>query len=192
MDFFNYHNATEPKKGDLLISEPFLPDPNFERTVVLICEHSEDGTFGFVLNRESVLKMEDALDCVEGFEEVLHLGGPVQQNTLHFLHRRQDIFEEANHIAEDIFWGGNYEQLITLINAQVIDPKDFKFFLGYSGWSAGQLEDELKENSWIICPNATSKQIFDTAPEKLWKDTLQQLGGKYKVISNYPTDPRLN
>lgn len=192
MDYFTYQSILKPGKGSLLISEPFLPDPNFERTVVLLCENNEEGSFGFVLNKMSVLTFEDVIEEVQGFQQPLYVGGPVQQDTLHFLHRMGDELEGSMHIVNDLYWGGNFEQLMTMINTGTISSGDFKFFIGYSGWSAGQLEEELKGNSWIVSESANGGQIFDQHPENMWKDVLQSMGGRYKVIANYPIDPRLN
>lgn len=192
MDFSFYDKNAVPEKGDLLISEPFLPDPNFQRTVVLVCEHGEDGSFGFVLNKPSLLKGSDVLDEATNFENTLYLGGPVQQDTLHFVHRQIPGLEGGAGIAKGVQWGGSFEQLLGLMEAGKLDPQDLKFFLGYSGWSEGQLEEELAQNTWIIYKSATAADIFDTQPDVLWRECLKKMGGKYKILSNYPTDPRLN
>ncbi len=192
MELFDYQTLVKPRKGGLLISEPFLPDPNFERTVVLICEHNEEGSVGFVLNKPSILKFDEAVEDVDGFSETLFVGGPVQQDTLHFIHRCGDILEGSIPVTDDIFWGGNYEQLILMIQNGSLDPGNFKFFLGYSGWAPGQLEDELKQKSWIVINDATAEQVFDIEPKVLWKQILDDLGGKFKIISNFPVDPRMN
>ncbi len=179
-------------KGDLLISEPYLPDPNFERTVVLICEHNEEGSVGFVLNKPSHLKLEDVLDEVQGFETTLYTGGPVQQNTLHFIHRTKNILSDYRTVNKGLYWGGNFDELLSFINIRKLNPDDFRFFIGYSGWGADQLESEIKENSWIVYKNATPEQVFELSPDNLWRSVLKSMGGEYKAISNYPIDPRLN
>lgn len=192
MDFTFYDKNAVPEKGDLLISEPFLPDPNFQRTVVLLCEHGEDGSFGFVLNKPSLLKGSDVLDEAAFFEDVLYLGGPVQQNTLHFIHRQIPGLDGGATIGDGLQWGGDFEQLLLMMEAGKLNSGDLKFFLGYSGWSEGQLEEELEQNTWIIYKSATAEDIFDTQPDVLWRECLKKMGGKYKILSNYPTDPRLN
>ncbi|AHM58336.1 hypothetical protein D770_00300 [Flammeovirgaceae bacterium 311] len=190
---FNYNNKeVKVERGDLLISEPFLPDPNFSRTVVLMCEHGEAGSFGFVLNKPSLIKGSDVLEDAELFDATLYVGGPVQQDTLHFIHRRSDLIEGGEQISNGIQWGGNFEQLMEHVKSGGLDFDDFKFFIGYSGWEEGQLDEELQQNTWIVYKGATPEDIFDTDPDVLWKEILQKMGGKYKVISNYPTDPRLN
>lgn len=192
MDLFDYQKFTRPQKGGLLISEPFLPDPNFERTVVLLCEHNEDGSVGFVLNKPSILKFDEAVEDVEDFSPTLYVGGPVQQDTLHFLHRSPEALEGSIMVTDEIYWGGNYEQLITMINTKSIIPEDYKFFLGYSGWAPGQLEEELRQKSWIVINDATAAHVFDIQPKILWKEILNNLGGKFRIISNFPVDPRMN
>ncbi len=191
MDFFKFKNNLTPEKGRLLISEPFLPDPNFERTVVLICEHNEDGSFGFILNKPSAVTLEDIIEDINDYKETVHIGGPVQQDTLHFIHKAEYL-EDGVDLGNGLYWGGNFEQLISLIDTKAIKSEDFKFFVGYSGWSEGQLQDELDANSWIVTPNATKELVFDQDVEALWKRVLKGLGGRYNVYSNYPTDPRLN
>ncbi len=185
-------NSFSVSKGDLLISEPFLPDPNFERTVILLCEHNEEGSVGFVLNKPSHFQLKDVVDEVQGFDVTLYSGGPVEQNTLHFIHKVNDQLSTYQTIKKGLYWGDNFEQLLTKINVKKVSPGDLKFFIGYSGWGSGQLESEIREKSWIIYKNATITQVFDTPPEILWRSVLKEMGGEYKVIANYPTDPRLN
>lgn len=192
MDFFNSDTLIEPSKGDLLISEPYLPDPNFERTVILICEHDENGTIGFVLNRKAQVGLQDVVDQLKGHESDLLIGGPVQQDTLHFIHRNDHLADTSNEILENVWWGHNFDDLLGLISAGLVDNSEIRFFLGYSGWSPGQLMDELKTKSWIVMKNVKSEMIFDWDNHELWKACLKSMGGKYKLISNYPKDPRLN
>lgn len=190
MDFFKYNNQLKPEKGRLLISEPFLPDPNFERTVVLLCEHNDDGAFGFVVNKPSILKLNEIVEDIR-FEDVAYVGGPVQQDTLHFLHRNTSL-ENAVQIRDRIFWGGDFENLIAQIDTARLKSADIRFYLGYSGWGPGQLETELQEDSWIVCDYVTDELLFDTEPSLIWKKALENMGGRFSVYSKYPSDPRLN
>ncbi len=191
-NFFHNEVSAIPQRGDLLISEPFLPDPNFERTVVLICENNQDGCIGFILNKPSKLNLGDVFEEFDNFEKKLLVGGPVQQDSIHFLHRGALNINDGTKIGEGIYWGGNFEQLKILMQDGRVNPNDVLYFLGYSGWAPGQLDDELKENSWIVSPDATADQVFDLDPELLWREVLKNMGGKFRMFSNYPTDPRLN
>jgi putative transcriptional regulator len=191
MEFFRYKNKLTPERGRLLISEPFLPDPNFERTVVLLCEHNDEGSFGFVLNKPSILKVNEVMEDLTGLESVVYIGGPVQQDTLHFIHRNIAI-ENAVEITGNVFWGGDFETILSLCDTKQASSQDIRFFLGYSGWGPGQLNAELEQDSWIVCDFVTDQLLFDTEPQLLWRKALDSMGGKYSVISNYPVDPRLN
>ena len=113
MEFFKYKNKLTPEKGRLLISEPFLPDPNFERTVVLLCEHNVEGSFGFVLNKPGIVKVDEVMDELKNFNHDIFIGGPVQQDTLHFIHRNKEI-EGGAAVMQDICWGGNFENVLFL------------------------------------------------------------------------------
>ena len=191
MDYFATDQLIEPERGDLLISEPYLPDPNFERTVVYLCEHDENGTFGFVLNKKAQMGVSEVIDEVS-YEAELFIGGPVQQDTLHYIHRDSELSESAIKVHNDIYWGGNYEQLLGRMNTKSIQSKDIRFFLGYSGWAPDQLMDEMKAKSWIVLKGATQEMIFDWDNQELWKACLKTMGGKFRLMSNYPKDPRMN
>ncbi len=192
MDFFVSKQDQKPEKGDLLISEPFLPDPNFKRTVIFICAHDENGTFGLVLNKKTHLKLKDIVDEVESIDTEIFVGGPVQQDTLHFLHRDKNVSFCSQEVASGIYWGGDYEEIIHRFSDGLTTSEDIKFFVGYSGWSEGQLEREIEENSWIIFKGTLPEMIFEWDNQELWKACLQTIGGKYRLMSNYPKDPKMN
>jgi len=193
MELFNYsYDKVEPQKGDLLISEPFLADPNFARTVILLCEHNDEGSFGFVLNKLAQVKLNELLDGAGKREDNIYIGGPVQQNTLQFIHKNDGLIEGGIEVKEGIFWGGDFEQMLAMMEGELIHANDIKFFVGYSGWATGQLKDELKVNSWIISRDVNIEQVFHTDVESLWKEVLNTMGGKYKIVANFPVDPRLN
>ncbi len=191
MDYFKFNNKNTPEKGSLLISEPFLPDPNFERTVVLMCDHNDEGSFGFVLNKPSEVMMHELLEDFGNYDQRVFVGGPVQHDTLHFIHRSKDL-EGGTELTPGLYWGGNFEQVQSLLTNGQLTGDDIRFFVGYSGWSSGQLEKELSMDSWIVTPPAAAEIIFDSAVDELWKHVLKQLGGRFQMYSNYPTDPRLN
>lgn len=191
MEFFKYKNKIKPEKGRLLISEPFLPDPNFERTVVLLCDHNDDGSFGFVLNKPSTLKVIEVIEDIHNLDDIVYIGGPVQQDTLHFIHRKAEI-DKSVEVINGINWGGTLESLIIQLDIKRISSADIRFFLGYSGWAPGQLESELEQDSWIVCDYVSDELLFETDPNLMWKKALENMGGRFSVYSKYPTDPRLN
>jgi putative transcriptional regulator len=181
----------QPSPGILLIADPFLKDPNFKRAVVLLCEHQEEGSFGFVLNKAFSYTLDELVPGFDKHSIPVFVGGPVQPDTIHFLHRYPTLIPGSFEIAAGIYWGGNFETLTTLINNGQVDPGTIRFFIGYSGWSGGQLTDELKEKSWITS-EATPDLIFHDHPEEIWKDCLRHLGGDYEMMVHYPFDPQLN
>lgn len=192
MNYFTSDELILPEKGDLLISEPYLPDPNFERTVVLLCENDENGSFGFVLNKLANATLNELIEETQNFDTEVYIGGPVQRNTLHFLHRTEGMLQNDRKIVEGINWGVDFEKLLSHINTRQVEKEDFKFFVGYSGWSPGQLMDEVKDRAWIIYKKASPEMVFDMGADELWSRLLKNMGGKFRVISNYPIDPRLN
>ena len=175
-----------------MISEPFLADPNFSRTVVLLCEHNEEGSFGFVINKPAEVKLNELLEDAGTRNDDIYVGGPVQQNTLQFIHRNDDLIEGGVEVLNGLFWGGNFEQMLAMMDSNVLSHDDIKFFVGYSGWGAGQLKGELEMNSWIISRNVDTEQIFNSDVDSLWKEVLNMMGGKFKIVANFPVDPRLN
>lgn len=180
-----------PSKGDLLIANPFLKDPNFSRSVILICENLSEGTFGFVLNQVFPKKLGELIEDLEGVNLNIFTGGPVQNDSLHFLHQYPDLVTGGEEISKGVFWGGNFESLKIYLKNGDIDPEKIKFFIGYSGWTSGQLNLEIEEESWVTA-TATRDLIFSKSPENTWKDALKHLGGEYEMMTHFPMDPRLN
>ncbi|MEP0714255.1 MAG: YqgE/AlgH family protein [Algoriphagus sp.] len=181
-----------PKAGDLLISEPFLQDENFVRSVVLLCEHNEEGSFGLIINKPSILKLGELVEVLDFLDKEVFVGGPVEQNTLHFIFTGESGLEGSISLGENIWWGGDYDSLVDNLKLGLIDQESVRFFLGYSGWGSKQLEDELADETWIICRDKLDEQTLNFTPEELWKNLLKNMGGEFKVIANYPLDPRLN
>lgn len=180
-----------PNTGKLLIAEPFMGDPNFERSVVLLCEHNEEGSFGLVLNQQTEITLKEIWEDTSFPDMPLYLGGPVEKNTLHFIHSLGELIPESILVAPNLYWGGDYEQVRSLLNIGKIQENDIRFFIGYSGWGAGQLDHEMKRNAWMIS-ETDGDFILKTPVKEFWRSVLKKMGGKYKAISNYPTDPRLN
>ncbi len=176
--------------GKILIAEPFLGDPNFERTVILLCDHNEKGSFGLVLNHETDISVGDLVPGKIISEQKIFFGGPVERNTLHFIHTNSKIINGGLEIVDGLFWGGNFDEMVKWINLGVLKPSEIRFFVGYSGWSGGQLEMEMKRNSWII--SKTNSENIMNIHKDFWRDSLKKMGGDFKVMANYPVDPRLN
>jgi putative transcriptional regulator len=181
----------QPAAGVLLIADPFLKDPNFMRTVVFLCEHEKNGTLGFVLNRKYEDTIDELITDLEGFPIPVYYGGPVMMNTIHFLHQFPTLIPDSIKVAEDVYWGGNFETVSALIKSNSIDLSGIKFFIGYSGWATDQLDGEIEAKSWLTV-DSTRALVFDTGYDEVWKASLKHLGGDYQMLVNYPIDPQLN
>lgn len=184
-------NNLKPAKGKILISEPFLVDYYFKRSVVLLAEHNEEGTFGLIINKPVDIILSDVLKDFPVFDSPVFLGGPVKTDSLYFIHTLGNNIENSLEITEGLYWGGEIEHVKELITIGKIQPNEIKFFIGYSGWVSRQLEGELARNSWLVA-NTDAKQVMESNPSSFWKEAVNNMGGDYTYWTNFPTDPALN
>lgn len=180
-----------PGKGKILISEPFLPDTFFNRSIVYLTEHTPNGSVGFILNKKLDIKLSDAVAGFEGWDDNLNMGGPVAPDTLHYIHNLGHLVPKSVWVDEDIYWGGDIDTIKNLIQNGSVQKSQIRFFLGYSGWSAGQLERELKENSWVIA-KVKSEVIMNNRGVDTWKRVLRSFKNKYRVWADFPDSPEMN
>lgn len=180
-------------KGIFLIATPGLRDPNFRQTVVLLCEHGPEGALGVVVNRPTQIRVAEMLPEVpvlEGQELVFFSGGPVQPNHVLFLYRMHEEASESHHVFDGVYLGGDMDHLQRLF--ELPTGKDrFRAYAGYSGWSPGQLEAEMKTGSWLTMP-ADSTILFEKDPSRVWPELMRSLGEPYAFYAEMPPDPNLN
>jgi putative transcriptional regulator len=179
-----------PKKGRILIAEPFLKDTYFKRSIVLLTEHTDEGSVGFVLNKPLDVKVNEVMTDFPTISNTVSVGGPVSTNTVHYIHTLGDAIPNSVHVFDSIYWGGDFTTIKELLSEGKISTNQIRFFLGYSGWQAGQLESELKQNSWVI--TEISSTAIMHSHNNVWKNTLSQLGDKYKIWADFPENPGLN
>jgi len=184
-------NNLKPTKGKILISEPFLVDYYFKRSVVLLAEHNSDGSFGLILNKPVEMNMSDILEDFPDFPAPLYLGGPVKTENLYFIHTLGEKIDESMEITDGLFWGGDIEHIKELIATGQLSPNEIKFFMGYSGWVPKQLEGELERNSWLVS-NIKAKQAMKPEAEDMWNNVIKSMGSEYEYWINFPADPALN
>ena len=189
-------NNQIPRTGSLLISDPFLDDPYFKRSVVLICEHNNESSFGFVLNNYIENKHFPFIE-IESLKDMrLALGGPVDQDKLFYIHNLGSKIPGAQKIKEGLYFGGDFDVLIDLLKNESPENNDssirVRFFCGYSGWDEKQLEEEMQEHSWIAVNNIPNEMILSTNENQLWKKCLAMQGNKFELISNFPLNPQDN
>ncbi len=187
------NNNVIPQKGNILISEPFLWDKYFERSVVFLVEHDDEtGTMGFILNKMMKEKVIDFFPDMKGSENIpVFKGGPVGSDKLYFIHTLGDIIPDTQKIIDDIYFGGDFDVIKSYIESGNPITGKIKFFLGYSGWEQKQLSDEISNNSWVV-GNSDLSRVMKSEGEILWKKSLQDLGEKYRSWINFPKRPFMN
>jgi putative transcriptional regulator len=180
------------EKGQLLIAEPsIIGDLSFNRSVILLADHNHDGSVGFILNKPLEYTINELIPDIEASFKIYN-GGPVEQDNLYFIHTIPELITGSIEISNGIFWGGDFELTKSLINEGKINKENIRFFLGYTGWSANQLESELQSNSWIIATNTYKSSILRKSSSQFWKEKIIELGGEYLIWSNAPENPILN
>lgn len=178
-------------KGKLLIAEPSIfNDNSFNRSVILLTEHNNDGSIGFIVNKPSIHTIVDLIPEIKS-THVVYNGGPVSEDNLYFIHRIPHLIPNSIAIDEGIYWAGDFEAVRDLLHNNLISENDIRFFLGYTGWSNNQLNEEIKEVSWIVKDNSY-KNILNVTPNSFWREELIKSGGEYKLWVNSPKDPNLN
>ena len=190
-DFFRTENSLLPQKGRILISEPFLLDNYFKRSIILLTEHSDEGSIGFVLNKPVSIKLSEIMSGFPDMNTIISLGGPVQTNTLHYVHTLGDIIPNSIKVIDNIYWGGDFDAVKDLVVSGRLNMTNIRFFLGYSGWQSNQLEEELSENSWIVS-DLVPDDIMVPMNKYFWNKTLIRMGSKYRMWANYPENPQMN
>jgi len=200
MDAFNdifkiRHNKVLPKEGKILISEPFLRDAFFQRSVVLLAEHNDDGSMGFVLNKNTGLFLNDFVEPLgeqlKSLRIPLYMGGPVSVERLFYIHSLGDLVPDSIQIGNNLYVDGDFEALCYyLLSNQPVKGK-VKFFLGYAGWTTHQLDDEIRQNSWLV-GDATPRNMMLATGDTFWKKAVTSIGGSYLTWINYPKYPHLN
>ena len=176
------------QSGTILISKPFMEDKRFEKSIILIVEHNKNGTIGFVINKETSVNIHE---LISNFPEVnikIKDGGPVEKNSVFFIHTYPDLINNCAKIKDGVFWGGELKDVVKGIQNQEITSDEIAFFIGYVGWEEGQLEYEIKEGSWIIHQLNLSKfnQKID------WSSLLIEVNKEYKIWATAPSDFHLN
>lgn len=177
-------------RGQLLLAEPMLADPNFRRTVVLVTEHTRQGAMGLVLNRPSTTTVGEVapeLEPLADGEERIFLGGPVQPGAVMVLARFDDPGGAGMLVTGDVGFlsvGADLEKAATA-------TRRARVYAGYAGWGPGQLEAELEEEGWIVA-QPVPEDLFSEQPERLWSAVLHRKGGRFALIARMPLDPSVN
>jgi len=178
-------------QGQILVARPLLNDGDFKRTVVLLAEHNEQGSLGFVLNKTMHLYLKDVLPGMEDFKIPVYYGGPIAQNQLFYVHTAGKEISNSVHIQNNYYWSGSFLEITDKLKNGELDPSEIKFFIGYSGWSPGQLDEEVDEKVWGVLDSYTT-EFLNKHPDDIWPEQIARLGNNYQVFANTAQDPSMN
>ena len=181
----------KPKKGRLLISEPSLYEATFFKSVILLTHHTDEESIGLILNQPTSIKIGDIFKKISSCKFPLYIGGPVAKNSIQFIHTLGKKISNSIKIIDDLYWGGDFKEIIELINTGIISNKEIRFFSGYSGWDSNQLNQEIKEKSWITS-RARKDICMQYSDHNLWSKIMKNSASKYAIWANMPTNPHLN
>lgn len=177
--------------GDIVIAKPFLQDGHFKRSVIYLCEHNEEGSLGFIINRPHGLLLKDIFPHLKNGNFPLFEGGPVAPNQLFYTHTLGPELSESQHITGDVYWGGNFFELSKLIEEGKVASSQVRFYIGYSGWGREQLTDEIQNDMWFT-KNAVYTDLVRIPPDDLWGEELLKINPGYKAFTDFSFDPSLN
>lgn len=187
---FNIDTNLKPQSGRILISEPMLADENFHRSVIYLCSHSPEGSLGFVFNNMIEQELGEFVPELEGSDFPVYVGGPVDQQSMHIIHRKPKILG-GEKVSDDLYLGADIDVLIDAMKNSSLNKSDIKFFLGYSGWGPKQLDQEIAFSSWLVA-DCTNSFFFEADTSQLWKEAIRNLGDDFKGLLNLPSSPELN
>ncbi len=183
---------SELSKGSFLIASPEIDAGVYFRSVILICEHTPNGSFGLIINKPLQIELPEDLINLKNLTNPnvsIRAGGPIQPNQMMLLHSSDALKEQAMKVCEGVYLGGDMQFLQESI-ASLAGPK-LRLCFGYTGWDAGQLEREFLSGNWFLAPGSAN-HVFETPPEKVWQNILREMGGKYATLSMIPEDLSLN
>ena len=179
------------QSGQLLLSEPFMLDQHFHRAGVLICQHGEGGTLGFILNREQRQNIGDLIPDLEDFDAKVYYGGPVSTDAVQYLHTRGDLLEDSMEVIPGVFWGGDFEKLKFFVRNGMLHPDEIRFYRGYTGWSTGQLAEEMRRRDWLIT-DGHGDYVFQDKPQNLWREVMAGEGNFRTPLAFLPGTEVMN
>ncbi|MHC5201257.1 YqgE/AlgH family protein [Myroides sp. LJL119] len=180
-------------KGDIILSLPSSNplDAPFSRTAILIADQNAEGSIGFILNKPMDITLNQLIPTTS-VNFTIYQGGPVEQDKIFCVHNKPDLIFHSQRISNELYWGGDYDQIFSLLDQGLLTKQDIRFFLGYTGWDCEQLKNELEDNYWVKSQYPRLSQIFIDSSKDFWKLGLQSLGPSFKIWLNAPENPNLN
>lgn len=184
-------NTLKPAKGRILLSDPFMVDLTFSRTVILLADYKEEGAIGFVLNKPLNVSIHELIENFPDFDGKVYGGGPVDTNHLYYVHTSNKV-ENSVEIIPGLYWGGNFEQIKEEIEQGYLHNGNIRFFAGYSGWGPHQLDDEIKANSWYVASRKHIPLFNNDEGNTMWVNVMKELGKEFNFVANIPVNPNWN
>lgn len=191
-NIFNIKNHDDsPTRGKILISEPFSSDNFFQRSVVLLTEHNNDGSVGFILNKPINKPINEIVRDFPDVTAKISLGGPVQQESLYYVHTLGEKLPNSLPVCDGLYWGGSFDILKMMIDSGEVSEYEVRFFIGYSGWQPQQLDKEMKNNTWLVS-DIDVNTVMHRNDMDIWGKTIKELNKDYSIWLNFPGNPSLN
>ena len=183
-----------PHAGALLIAEPFLREEYFCHAVICIIEYDADkSTMGIVMNKPTGYTLNTLINQVSDHVDIpVYCGGPLSCDRLYFIHTLGNMIPDAQKISDGLYIGGDFDTTVRYLNMGLISPSNIRFFLGYSGWDPGQLNDEIKQHVWAVSLPSHNEDLFNDDGDKYWHQHVKAMGDEYKGWKYHPENPLLN
>lgn len=187
-------NKQSPCQGSLLISEPFLREDYFCHSVICLVDYDPNkNTMGIVLNKPTPYSLGSLVKQLKNnLYTPVYCGGPLSCDRLYYIHSLGDIIPDSRKIVDDLFIGGDFNTVIDYVNSTHNINNKIRFFIGYSGWDSGQLEEELQHNVWAVSKIADTNNLFNGAGDKYWHNHVKEMGDEFRGWLYHPENPQMN
>lgn len=191
---YNNFTKADPKRGSLLIADPMMEELYFRRSVVMVLDvDTNKGFLGLTLNKETRITLHDLMPWwAKGMNIPVYCGGPVDLERLFLLHSLGERIKGATEIIPGIYVGGDVEEILNYIEEGGEIEGKLRFFLGYSGWSEGQLEREIERHSWAVRTPENGSGLLTGSENEYWRREVEKLGESYRSWLLMPLDPSSN
>lgn len=194
-DIFNLSDEQPaPLRGSLLVARPTVGDPCFGRSVIAMMHHDTDGSMGLILNRITNLCLSDVLDDMELSEKIpVYLGGPVNPELMFYIHDLgPDVIADATKVTDGLYLGGDGDSMKAYLSSGAPIEGHVRFFVGYSGWDAGQLMEEIRRHDWVVLDGDNREMMLHWRHEGMWDEAVSRFGDRYRLWRNWPLEPTDN
>lgn len=185
--------SDKPSLASLLVAEPFLKEDFFRHAVICLVDYGESGAMGIVLNHATVYSLQDMIDTVKSEQPIpVYCGGPMSTDRLYFIHTLGDLFPGGRKIREGLWLGGDFKALEDYLNSGYPVEGKIRFFIGYSGWSAGQLEEEVENHAWAVAPIVSNETLMTETEDSMWHKMVRELGEEFRGWRYHPVNLHAN